>query len=297
VPLPETADDLCAVARDLGAGDKDVWLGNRATEAESKRLSETGELAKYRIIHFATHAAPAGQVGGNSEPGLILTPPATATERDNGYLTASEIAQLKLDADWVILSACNTAAGDAEGAEALSGLARAFFYAGARALLVPHWAVASDPTVKLITGAVGRMASDKKIGRAEAMRQSMLALIDKGKAYEAHPAYWAPFVVVGEGGAMLRLFSPAPCRAARASPRKLRSHLPRTSVAPARSLWPACLSLNFWSGMGPTAMPHAVFICQCRSSSIGNGDRADHRRKRLERTRAESARKRYCSAP
>jgi tetratricopeptide (TPR) repeat protein/CHAT domain-containing protein len=201
MPLPETADELCAVAHDLGVSDKDIWLGNRAGEAEIKRLSEAGELAKYRIIHFATHGALAGQLGGNSEPGLVLTPPATATERDDGYLSASEIAQLKLDADWVILSACNTAAGNAEGAEALSGLARAFFYAGAHALLVSHWAVASDATVKLITGAVGTMASDKTIGRAEAMRQSMLALVDKGDAYEAHPAYWAPFVVVGEGGA------------------------------------------------------------------------------------------------
>jgi CHAT domain-containing protein len=97
----------------------------------------------------------------------------------------------------VILSACNTAAGSAEGAEALSGLAPAFFYAGARALLVSHWAVASDPTVKLITGAVGRMASDKTV----AMNQSMLAMIDKGETYEAHPAFWAPFIVVGEGAA------------------------------------------------------------------------------------------------
>jgi CHAT domain-containing protein len=80
-------------------------------------------------------------------------------------------------------------------------LARAFFYAGARALLVSHWAVASDATVKLITGAVGRMVSDKTIGRAEAIRQSMLVLIDKGQAYEAHPAFWAPFIVVGEGAA------------------------------------------------------------------------------------------------
>jgi hypothetical protein len=103
-------------------------------------------------------------------------------------------------ADWVILSACNTAAGKAEGAEALSGLTRSFFYAGACALIVSHWAVASNATVKLITGAVERMAFDKRIGRAEAMRQSMLALIDKGEPLEAHPAYWAPFVVVGEGG-------------------------------------------------------------------------------------------------
>jgi CHAT domain-containing protein len=201
IPLPETADELCAVARDLGVSEQDIWLGNRATEAEIKRLSEAGELSKYRIIHFATHGALAGQVSRNSEPGLILTPPDTATERDDGYLSASEIAGLKLDADWVILSACNTAAGSAEGAEALSGLARAFFYAGSRALLVSHWAVASDATVKLITGAVGRMASDNRIGRAEAMRQSMLALIDKGEPLEAHPAYWAPFVVVGEGEA------------------------------------------------------------------------------------------------
>ena len=64
-----------------------------------------------------------------------------------------------------------------------------------------HWAVASDATVKLITGAVRRMASDKRVGRAEAMRQSMLAMIDNGEAYEAHPAVWAPFVVVGEGAA------------------------------------------------------------------------------------------------
>jgi CHAT domain-containing protein len=130
---------------------------------------------------------------------LILTPPNTATEGDDGYLSASEITTLKLDADWVILSACNTAAGGAAGAEALSGLARAFFYAGARALIVSHWAVASDATVKLITGAVGRMASNKGVGRAEAMRQSMLALIDRGEAHESHPAFWAPFVVVGEG--------------------------------------------------------------------------------------------------
>jgi CHAT domain-containing protein/tetratricopeptide (TPR) repeat protein len=201
VPLPETADELCAVARDLRVSNKDIWLGDRATEAEIKRLSEAGELAKYRIIHFATHGALAGQVGGNSEPGLILTPPDTATERDDGYLTASEIAALRLDADWVILSACNTAAGRADGAEALSGLARAFFYAGARALLVSHWAIDSRATVNLVTGAVSRMAADKSVGRAEAIRQSMLAMIDKGQPIETHPSYWAPFVVVGEGAA------------------------------------------------------------------------------------------------
>jgi CHAT domain-containing protein len=118
---------------------------------------------------------------------------------DDGYLSASEVAALKLDADWVILSACNTAAGGAQGAEALSGLARAFIYAGARALLVSHWAVDSAATVTLITSAVGSITRDPKIGRAEALRGAMLAMIDKGESEQAHPAYWAPFIVVGEG--------------------------------------------------------------------------------------------------
>jgi CHAT domain-containing protein/tetratricopeptide (TPR) repeat protein len=200
-PLPETADELCAVARDAKAGPRDVRLGARATEREIKRLSSSGELAKYRMLHFATHGVLAGQLDATHEPGLILTPPDRATDEDDGYLSASEIAALKLDADWVILSACNTAAGGAASAEALSGLARAFIYAQARALLVSHWEVYSNATVKLITTAIGEMARDPKVGRSEALRRAMLALIDKGEPHEAHPAYWAPFVVVGEGAA------------------------------------------------------------------------------------------------
>jgi CHAT domain-containing protein/tetratricopeptide (TPR) repeat protein len=200
-PLPETAGELCAVARDVHAEPRDIYLGARAMEHVVKRLSDTGELTKYRIAHFATHCALAGDTTGNAEPGLILTPPDTPSEADDGYLTASEIATLKLDADWVILSACNTGAGGAPAAKALSGLARAFILAQARALLVSHWEVNPEATIKLITGAINRLAADKSVGRAEAMRQSMLDLINHGKAEEAHPAIWAPFVVVGEGGA------------------------------------------------------------------------------------------------
>ena len=198
-PLPETADELCAVARDIGADVGEMRLGARATEREVKAMSENGKLAQYRIVHFATHGAMAGELDKSSEPGLILTPPQTASEEDDGYLSAAEIAALKLDADWVILSACNTAAGNAAKAEALSGLARAFIYAQARALLVSHWAVDSNATVKLITSAMGEIARDRTVGRAEALRRSMLALVDKGDPQEAHPSYWAPFIVVGEG--------------------------------------------------------------------------------------------------
>jgi CHAT domain-containing protein len=101
----------------------------------------------------------------------------------------------------VILSACNTAGPQGEGAEAPSGMARAFFYAGARALLVSHWAVASNATVKLTTRAFAELKAHPEIGRAEARRVSMRELIEKGSPAESHPSQWAPFVVVGEGAA------------------------------------------------------------------------------------------------
>jgi CHAT domain-containing protein len=84
------------------------------------------------------------------------------------------------------------------GGDALSGLARAFFYAGSRALLVSHWPVDSDATVALITNAFDAYKADNKTGRAEALRRAMTALIKTG-GRSAHPSYWAPFVVVGEG--------------------------------------------------------------------------------------------------
>ncbi len=205
-PLPETTDELCAVARSIGIDPPDaaLYLGARATEAQVKQLSKSGKLARARIVHFATHGLIAGETAqlakSRAEPSLILTPPATASPLDDGLLTASEVATLKLDADLVILSACNTAAGGTVGGDAFSGLARAFFYAGARALLVSHWYVNSDATVALITKAFKAQKDRPGIGRAEALRVAMSALIKSG-GRNAHPANWAPFVVVGEGGA------------------------------------------------------------------------------------------------
>jgi len=203
--LPETADELCAVARRLGVPESEILLGTSATEARLKELSKQGRLAEYAIVHFATHGALSGQVQGSAEPGLILTPPTKGTsdpqalEQDDGFLTASEIATLKMDADWVILSACNTAGPQSENAQALSGIARAFFYAGARALLVSHWEVGSDAAVKLTTRTFGELKVHPNVGRAEAFRVSMKELIQKGSIVDAHPSQWAPFVIVGEG--------------------------------------------------------------------------------------------------
>ena len=215
-PLPETADELCEVGRRLGVPDTQILLGGHATEAAIKSLSEGGQLADYQILHFATHGALPGQVDGFAEPGLVLTPPPKDARdpkllaRDDGYLSASEIATLKLNAEWVVLSACNTAGGTGESAEALSGLARAFFYAGARALLVSNWEVASHAAVKLTTRAFAELTSNPGVGRAEAFRISMRELIEKGSPAEAHPSVWAPFVVVGEGGGADGADSPRP---------------------------------------------------------------------------------------
>ena len=215
-PLPETADELCAVGRGLGVPEsglsKAVYLGERATVSKVKALSASGGLARARVVHFATHGLLAGETAmfakAKAEPALLLTPPAEASEEDNGLLTASEVAQLNLNADWVVMSACNTAGGSAEGAEALSGLARAFFYAGARALLVSHWAVDSEAAVAITTGAVNAMKAEPGIGRAEALRRAEAVLIAKGAVKYpngetkdfSHPSIWAPFVLVGNGG-------------------------------------------------------------------------------------------------
>jgi CHAT domain-containing protein len=196
-PLPETADELRDVGKALGASPGDIRLGKAASEATVKQ----SDLSGYRVVYFATHGLIAGEVGGLGEPALALSTPAAATALDDGLLTASEVAQLKLNADWVVLSACNTAAGDKQGAEAFSGLARAFFYAGARTLLVSHWPVDSGAAVKLTTKSFEILKQDPGIGRAEALRRSMLAYMeDRSDVLSAYPAFWAPFALVGEGG-------------------------------------------------------------------------------------------------
>ncbi len=202
-PLPETADEICAVARTLEADLANaVYLGARNSESVLKSLSDRGALAQARVLHFATHGLIAGETSlftqARAEPSLVLTPPAKAVARDDGLLSASEVSLLNLNADWVILSACNTASGSNSKSDAFSGLASAFFFAGARSLLVSHWYVDSDATVALITGAFAFQKTQPTLGRAEALRRSMDKLI-RSKERFSHPAFWAPFVLVGEG--------------------------------------------------------------------------------------------------
>ena len=213
-PLPDTTQEVCNIARVLGLPESRILLGETATETEIKAMGKRDELKDYKVVLFATHGlvperdagrrARTGEIEGLAEPALALTPPQDGTtpeerEVDDGLLTASEIAQLRFDADWIVLSACNTASGNELGTEALSGLARAFFYAGARTLLVSHWKVFSGPAVQITSGTFDTLRSHPNVGKAEALRRSMVALmLDTSQAF-AHPDAWAPFVVVGEG--------------------------------------------------------------------------------------------------
>jgi CHAT domain-containing protein len=164
-----------------------------------------GDFDAARLRGLAKKTKNGPQARRLAEPALVLSLPATATALDDGLLKASEVAQLKLNADWVVLSACNTAAAEKPGAEALSGLARAFFYAGARSLLVSHWPVESDPSVKLMTTTFDAIAKNPKLTTAEALRQGMITVMeDRANPDWANPAAWAPFVLVGDGGVMAR---------------------------------------------------------------------------------------------
>lgn len=192
--LKATGDEVRAMARILGAPDSDVYVRERATETQIK----TRDLSRKRIIEIATHGLVAGDFS-YAEPGLAFTPPNAATDLDDGYLASSEAARLNLHADMVILSACDTAAGEVPGANGLSGLARAFILAGTKSLLASHWAIDDQAAMLLTTRTVLGIQKSPARGRAEALRQAMLSVMNEpGDPVHAHPVTWAPFVLVGE---------------------------------------------------------------------------------------------------
>jgi CHAT domain-containing protein len=204
--LPDTRHELMSVASALDVDPaKALYLG----KAANQQNVETLDLAHYRIVAFATHGLVPGDLDGLTQPALALTAPEIAGVKGDGLLTMEKILALKLDADWVVLSACNTAAGAGAGAEAASGLGSAFFYAGTRALLVTNWSVHSASARELITDLFRRQRDDAALSRGEALRQAMVALLDGPGATDrsgrtiysyAHPLFWAPYLVIGDGG-------------------------------------------------------------------------------------------------
>ena len=196
-PLPETRDEVNELAKILAADTKlDVILGADATRQSVLKSSASGQLGKKQVVVFATHGLLAGDLPNLNQPALAMA--STANPADSPLLTLEDVLGLKLNADWVVLSACNTAGADGRAEEALSGLARGFFFAGSRSLLVTHWSVESESAMLLTTHTFAAYKKDPQMRRAEALKQAMVETM-KLPQY-AHPAYWAPYALVGEGG-------------------------------------------------------------------------------------------------
>jgi CHAT domain-containing protein len=202
-PLPGTQAELALAAKQLGASTADELVGADFTAA----AVQAARLADYKVLHFATHAILQTDLNCQTEPALVTSAPAGAPDASGALLTASAIAGMKLDADAVLLSACNTGgpAGSSPG-ESLSGLARSFFFAGARSLLVTHWDVNDKVTSVLVGATLAYAAADPSLGMAAALANAQRKLLDRARDIPslAHPFYWAPLALIGEGRSGVR---------------------------------------------------------------------------------------------
>lgn len=200
--LPDTSLEIEEIAKVVGAGPDDIYLHKQASVKQVMSM----DLSNRKVVMFSTHGLVPGELNGLTQPALALSSPDVTGDKDDGLLTMDKVISLKLNADWVVLSACNTAGGEGAGSEAVSGLGRAFFFAGTKALLVSNWPVDSAASRQLMTDLFKRQQENKGLQKSEALRQAMLAQIDQGGAKEgntmkysyAHPLFWAPFVVVGD---------------------------------------------------------------------------------------------------
>lgn len=183
-----------------------LFLGAQAAESRVKSMP----LDDRKALIFATHALLPGDLDGLEEPAIALSNPTITETGEDGLLTLGEVLGLELDADWVVLSACNMAAGGGKGAGAISGLGQAFFYAGTRALLVSHWPVETHSAKALTTDLFRRQGTDPSLSRVEALHRAVNHLRETGVRTDpesggirytfAHPMFWAPFTLVGDGG-------------------------------------------------------------------------------------------------
>ena len=200
--LPDTSIEIEEIAKVVGAQPGDIFLHKQASVKQVTSM----DLSDRKVIMFSTHGLVPGELNGLTQPALAMSSPDVTGDQDDGLLTMDKVIALKLDADWVVLSACNTAAGEGAGSEAVSGLGRAFFFAGAKALLVSNWPVDSVASRTLMTDLFKNQQKAQGTSKAELLRQAMLTQIDQGGMKEgatmkysyAHPLFWAPFVVVGD---------------------------------------------------------------------------------------------------
>lgn len=186
--LPESARELADLARAAGAANPVLLTGADATEARFRATP----VAAGAVVAFATHGLVSGELEGLREPALVLTP----ADADDGLLTASEISALTLPAEWVVLSACNTAAGAGPDAPGLSGLAQAFILAGAERMLATHWRVRDDVARAISVGTL--TAAARGLPPAAALRDAILSVRRGPLPGAASPAMWGVFELIGQ---------------------------------------------------------------------------------------------------
>ncbi len=186
-PLPYAHKELDAARTILGAAASDELLGPAFTADAVMRA----RLKDYRILQFSTHALLPAELRCQSEPAIVTSAPPNAPSASGALLTASAVVNLDLDADLVILSACNSGGpGGSTAGESLSGLARAFFYAGARSLEVTHWAVNDQVAAFLVADSLRRLRDNPSLGIASALRDAQLAILaDAGKGLPVEIAH------------------------------------------------------------------------------------------------------------
>jgi CHAT domain-containing protein/tetratricopeptide (TPR) repeat protein len=195
IALPETEDEVRAIKVVLQAPEssKPLQVKEAASRTMVFSMNQAGRLVAYRYLVFACHGVLPGEVDRVVQPALVLSHP----EKD-GYLTMGDVFGLKLNADLVSLSACNTGRGSEVKGEGVMGLTRAFMYTGSPAVSVTLWSIESQSAMELDVGMFRNLA--QKQGRAESLRQIKLALLrgEKGEQYRA-PFFWAPLVIFGDG--------------------------------------------------------------------------------------------------
>jgi tetratricopeptide (TPR) repeat protein/CHAT domain-containing protein len=196
--LPETEDEVKEIKTILAAPDESRPLQLRKDDARSNvlRLNEAKKLEEYRYLIFAGHGVAPDEANQLTQPALVLSHP--DPDGTDGFLTMADTFGLRLNANLVTLSACNTGRGNIVHGEGVMGLTRSFMYAGTQAVTVNLWSVESNSAKDLNTGFFENLKAG--MGKAEALRQSKLHMIrGEGDEMYGHPFFWAPLVLFGDG--------------------------------------------------------------------------------------------------
>lgn len=191
--LPETLDEARAIATTLGASEQSVVHGTQATRTQVMQQ----DLSDTRVLEFATHGLLPGEVPGMLKAGLAMAYEGRGL--GDSVLTIDDIVGLRLNADWVVLSACNTGFASGAAGDSMSALSRGFFAAGGRTVLATQWSVESQSAKQLTVGLFKALAADPAVSKAEALASTERAMIagTYGALYR-HPYYWAPYFIAGD---------------------------------------------------------------------------------------------------